>query len=80
MLVKYLWVEGEGAAEFADLAGTAGELRPNGSGHGWTYIASGKDSFLQMTTMGPEEDSDGRLRVKTALGNVFVFRRLGDGN
>jgi hypothetical protein len=71
--VRFLWVEGEDAGEFADLAGTAGVLT-NLRGDGLTYRPDRRGDWLQMVGAAPVPDSEGRLRVTTSLGNVFVFR------
>lgn len=70
--MKLAWVEGEGAAEFADLIGATGTLRP-GQGKRLVFMPAGRGDWLTMETKEATE-RDGTTRVATLLGNVFVFR------
>ena len=78
--VKLLWVEGEDAEEFTDLFGKIGILRerpmspnlvfnPEPGAWGWVTLAGGKATEKQT-------QKHVEVRVKTDLGNTWVFRQL----
>lgn len=71
-MVRLLWVEGEGAAEFSDLVGTSGELRRVGLGK-VTYLPADRGDWVRMDIY-HDERLGGRVRLSTVLGNVFVFQ------
>lgn len=75
--VRLLWVEGDDAAEHADLIGREGRLR-EGEGGRPTFFPDGRGDWLQMAArMGDEaDDGEGRVRIRTRLGCTFVFRPL----
>jgi hypothetical protein len=75
--VRLLWVEGDEAAGFRDLMGAEGVLRPGEAGR-TLFAPDGRGDWLQLAARpGDEADGgDGRIRISTRLGNVFVFLPL----
>ena len=69
---KLIGVEGD-QEEFADLIGETGRLFLS-PGNNW-FSPKGSGESLTMTRKRAAE-KDGKIRVSTKLGNVFIFRKV----
>lgn len=72
MRVKLLWVEGD-AEEFADLIGLEGELKGPRLGD-FIFLPDKRTDWVTLEGATETLDEKGRRRIKTGLGNTFVFR------
>ncbi len=71
--VKLLWIEGEGAEDFSDLIGAAGRFNVS-TGDGLSFLPSERGDILSFAAPRVTE-ADGKLRIRTAFGNTYVFSR-----
>lgn len=77
--VTLLWVEGDDASEFGDLLGATGELRAGCSGErgeAYRFMPKGRGDWVSLIAKNTTVTVDGKIRVSTKLGNVFVFRAV----
>jgi len=72
---KLLSVAGEDTSEFSDFVGYEGKLNLPGTGkpHNW-FSANGDVLSLLPSRV---ENKDGKVIVRTKLGNTFTFRPIG---
>lgn len=76
MRVKLLWIEGDGAEEFADLIGAAGELKSRPHDCGAVFTPDGRDDWLTIPGGPLAEDGD-KFKARSAYtGMTYVFRKM----
>lgn len=73
MRVRLLWVEGDGAAEFADLIGCEGSI--SRKGQSMTFLPDGRGDWLTLRPV-KEVSRDGRWRVTSRAEITYVFKIL----
>lgn len=73
MLARLLWIEGEGAAEFADLIGCEGEVSRKRSSV--TFSPAGRGDWLTLSPVDESRQAD-RWRLTSRTGLTYVFKIL----